>query len=440
MDLTAVRQAVDHLKLTWWVTRQGHFAIAPDSSNLTVVVGAEGIEAPVRTLLEILLALRDLVEVDVGGWQHFLDLHAGNLLERQRIGVGMDGTAHEQIAADLASGRIGQRLVDAQLMQARAAFEMEVVEEVGHDIACRRDEIIAPRCAIAIDEASPVLTRHAERIYTWISDASIVVPEVLLVPLYLGGKDPLGTLWIVSDEDGHFNGAHARCATELATFVGIALRMTRVERKLRQALDEQQTIAREMSHRVKNLFALANSMIRFGLKSARSKEELAAGLSGRLHALASARTLVLASEEESAVTDLAALIRSIVEPHEMAGEGALSRFTLTGPTLACEASAVSGMALVFNELATNATKYGALTSEAGHVAIEWRQEGEDVVLRWTETGGAPIDAEPARHGFGTRLLESTIVRQFKGTFEHDWQAGGVVVTIRLPAGILSSDT
>jgi two-component sensor histidine kinase len=292
-------------------------------------------------------------------------------------------------------------------------------------------------CGVTLDEASPVLTRHAERIYAWISDASIVVPEVLLVPLYLGGKDPLGTLWIVSDEDGHFNGAHARCATELATFVGIALRMTRAESQLRQALDKQQTIAREMSHRVKNLFALANSMIRFGLKSARDKEDLAAGLSGRLHALASAHTLVLASEEDSAVTDLAALIRSIVEPHEMAGEGALSRFSLTGPTLACAASAVSGMALVFNELATNATKYGALTSEAGHVAIDWHQEGEDVVLRWTETGGAPIEAEPARHGFGTRLLDSTIVRQLKGTFTHDWLSGGVVVTITIPAGILA---
>jgi hypothetical protein len=54
-----------------------------------------------------------------------------------------------------------------------------------------------------------VLSRHPERVYDWIAEAIIIVPEVLLVPLYLGGKGPLGTLWIVSDREGHFD----RCGT-----------------------------------------------------------------------------------------------------------------------------------------------------------------------------------------------------------------------------------
>ena len=79
-----------------------------------------------------------------GRRQHLLDLDAGDLLQRQRVGVGMDGAAHEQIAADLATGRIGQGLVDAQLVQPGAAFEMEIVQQIDDDIAGRGDEVVVP--------------------------------------------------------------------------------------------------------------------------------------------------------------------------------------------------------------------------------------------------------------------------------------------------------
>src|SRR5277367_779477 len=65
-------------------------------------------------------------------------------------------------------------------------------------------------CGITLDRNAPVLSLHPERVYSWIADANITVPEVLLVPLYLGGTDPLGTLWIVSEKEGHFDSGHAR--------------------------------------------------------------------------------------------------------------------------------------------------------------------------------------------------------------------------------------
>lgn len=94
-------------------------------------------------------------------------------------------------------------------------------------------------CGITLDRNAPVLSCHPERVYGWIADANIVVPEVLLIPLYLGGKVPLGTLWIVSDREGHFDSGHARALTELATFVGVALRMVRSEQRLHQTLEAQ---------------------------------------------------------------------------------------------------------------------------------------------------------------------------------------------------------
>ena len=94
-------------------------------------------------------------------------------------------------------------------------------------------------CGITLDRNAPVLSQHPERVYGWIADANIVVPEVLLVPLYLGGKVPLGTLWIVSAREGHFDSGHARALTELAAFVGIALRMVRSEQRLNMAIEAQ---------------------------------------------------------------------------------------------------------------------------------------------------------------------------------------------------------
>lgn len=296
----------------------------------------------------------------------------------------------------------------------------------------RFDGATTPRnyspCGVTLDENGPVLTRHAERLYTWISDAGIEVPEVLLVPLYIGQK-PLGTLWIVSDDAGHFNANHARMATELATFVGIALRVKLSEESLRSALEAQETLAHEMSHRVKNLFALVNTMIRFGAKAAKDKDDFSQSLIGRIHALAISHQLVMTKELSSEASDLARIISSVIEPHQTA---AGLRFGLEGSVLAVKPEAISGLALVINELATNAIKYGALASDEGKVAISWKSENDHVLLRWEERGGAAIESPPERTGFGSRLLDTTITRQFGGTFSHDWQSEGVVVSIVLP--------
>src|SRR5215467_5924492 len=98
-------------------------------------------------------------------------------------------------------------------------------------------------CGITLDRNAPVLALHPERVYGWIADANIVVPEVLLVPLYVGDRVPLGTLWIVSDREGHFDSGHARALTELAAFVGIALRVVRTEQQMQQTLAAQERAA-----------------------------------------------------------------------------------------------------------------------------------------------------------------------------------------------------
>jgi two-component sensor histidine kinase len=307
------------------------------------------------------------------------------------------------------------------------------------------DDALTPRnfspCGITLDQNRPVLCNHPEQFYDWISDANIVVPEVLLVPLYIDGKQPLGTLWIVAEQVGHFSADDARVASELAAFAGIALRMTRTEATLQAALGQQESLTGEMSHRIKNLFATADGLVRLSARGATSVEEMRQTLSGRFHALASAHGLVrrtFADLPNARITDLIALLGAILKPYERSGEDASSRFTVAGPDIALGDNSLNGFALIFHELATNAAKYGALKTDEGKIAIDWSQDAQSLTVHWRESGGPKIDHAPDASGFGTKLLRDTIIRQFGGSFENQWDRDGLTTTLRLPSPALQS--
>ena len=292
-------------------------------------------------------------------------------------------------------------------------------------------------CGVTLDRNAPVLSRHPERVYDWIADANIVVPEVLLVPLVIDGGAQLGTLWIVSDKEGHFDSGHARVLAELASFVGIALRMLNSERLLQEALDQQETLTREMSHRMKNLLTVVAGMVRVSQKGASTPAEMAEMLSGRIQALAQANSLVrryFVEDARPTPVNLAELVDKIMLPH--ARHERQDHFTAVGPEVVLGERATNGLALVLHELATNAAKYGALNSEDGAVALAWRIEGDTLGVEWSERGGPPVAGAPQTTGFGTRLAHSTVVGQFRGTLDYDWRPEGVAVAMKLPLATL----
>lgn len=293
-------------------------------------------------------------------------------------------------------------------------------------------------CGVTLDRNCATLAAHPEIFYDWIAGHDLVIPEVLLVPLYIGGEEPLGTLWIVADQEGHFDQGHADTAGELARFAGQALKMIREERRLRRALGEQETLASEMSHRLKNLFAMTDGMIRGSARNAESVDDFAAALSGRLHALAKAHSLVQSRASRMAsgkVSDFAELVGAVLKVHELAGDGSV-RVVAEGPPVPCGAHATNSLALMIHELATNSAKFGALSAPGGHLDVTWRLDGEDVAVDWTETGGPPIHAPPARSGFGTTLVARTVEGQFAGSFTQDWRREGLAAKIRMKASTL----
>jgi hypothetical protein len=145
---------------------------------------------------------------------------------------------------------------------------------------------------VCMDIGGPVLMQQPGRAFGWIQGGALPVSELLLVPLQSKGAPPIGALWVIARETRHFDSGHARSLSDLAGFAAIALRMIQSEERLSQALTVQETLATEMSHRVKNAFALTESLVRLSARSAASKEDLAAKLLGRLHALADAHALV----------------------------------------------------------------------------------------------------------------------------------------------------
>ncbi len=117
-------------------------------------------------------------------------------------------------------------------------------------------------CGVCLDRDGAILMEEPERVYAWIAEADIIVPEVLLVPLRAPGGEQIGTLWVVAEEKGHFHVGHAGTLSQLATFTGMALHMIRTEERLTAALEHERLVAGEMSHRVKNMYAVASGIVR----------------------------------------------------------------------------------------------------------------------------------------------------------------------------------
>jgi PAS domain S-box-containing protein len=200
----------------------------------------------------------------------------------------------------------------------------------------------------------------------------------------------------------------------------------------RRAQERQVMLLREMSHRVKNLFALTGAVVTLSARSSASVEQLTEAVQSRLGALARAHDLTLADigrEKAATPTSLHALARTIVSPYE---DDPGRRVSISGPDLAIEGHAVTGLALVFHEFATNAAKYGALSMPDGQIGITIATDADRLRLDWLERGGPPVAAPPAANGFGTWLTDGTIKSQLKGELVRRWHRDGLEIGITLP--------
>lgn len=209
------------------------------------------------------------------------------------------------------------------------------------------------------------------------------------------------------------------------------------ERK--QAEETREMLTGEMSHRIKNLFAIASSLTTLAARSAASTTEMARDLTQRLAALGRAHDLIrpgLGREAGDTVL-LGDVLAALLAPYAD-GPAMGNRVSVSVPQVHVGETAATTLALVVHELATNSLKYGALSAAGGAVDVSCADHGGDVVVVWSERGGPPIAAPTAKPGFGSRLIAHSMAGQLGGSIAYDWLADGVAVTLRISKARLAA--
>jgi PAS domain S-box-containing protein len=185
----------------------------------------------------------------------------------------------------------------------------------------------------------------------------------------------------------------------------------------------QMLLIGELHHRVRNTLATVQAVATQSLRHSDTSDAFVAGFTGRLASLSKAHGLLSDRFWEGA--ELHALIRDQV----MFGLADDDRVSCSGPSVLLPSQLALHLALVLHELGTNARKHGALATHSGRIAVDWRLDGSELSIDWTESGGAQVEP-PQRRGFGLRLIDDGL-KAFGGSVSLGFAPSGLIALIRV---------
>jgi two-component sensor histidine kinase len=208
---------------------------------------------------------------------------------------------------------------------------------------------------------------------------------------------------------------------QVVNFVGTVQDIT--ERKERE--EKEHLLMREINHRAKNMLSVVDAIAH--QTATRNPEDFIERFSERIQALSANQDLLVRNEWNG--VEIADLARAqLAHFADLIG----SRIAVRGPGLRLKAAAAQAIGLALHELATNAGKYGALSTDAGRVDIRWGINGDTLVMNWTEHEGPPVSA-PKRRGFGTIVMETMAERSVDGKVDLDYAPAGLTWRLTCPA-------
>jgi PAS domain S-box-containing protein len=203
--------------------------------------------------------------------------------------------------------------------------------------------------------------------------------------------------------------------------------------KHKEAQAQSKMLIDELNHRVKNTLSTVQSIVSQALRTISDPKVVRQSIESRLFALSRSHDLLTRENWQSA--GLFDVVHDALEPFVVA-DGRADRLVITGENIRFPPKAALALGIAFNELATNAVKYGAFSDGVGSIMIDWemepRAEGNRVLLRWLEKDGPPV-TPPLLKGFGSRVLERGLARELEGAVHLDYLPSGVVCTMNLPA-------
>ncbi|WP_281251525.1 CHASE domain-containing protein [Erythrobacter tepidarius] len=187
------------------------------------------------------------------------------------------------------------------------------------------------------------------------------------------------------------------------------------------------SLTRELNHRVKNTLANVLSILSLTRRRTKDLDSFADSLEGRIRALSATHDLLTVTDWGT--TPIHAVIEAELQHFRIDFDDAI---LLEGPPLELAPNDALSFGLAMHELATNAAKYGALSTPGGRVTIRWKMAGEHLAeVEWRETGGPPVAAE-RRRGFGTELIEKIVAHELRQPVVLDFRPEGVVCRLRVP--------
>jgi PAS domain S-box-containing protein len=225
--------------------------------------------------------------------------------------------------------------------------------------------------------------------------------------------------WVEAHGLADFEGAGRE--RRMANFVGTVADVT--ERKERE--EREHLLMREVNHRAKNILSVVDAIAR--QTATKNPEDFVERFSERIQALSANQELLVRNEWRG--VEIEDLVRAQLS-HFAGLIG--SRIALDGPKLRLKAASAQAIGLAIHELATNAGKYGALSTDKGCLDVSWATDGDTLAMSWTERDGPPVSA-PQRRGFGTIVMEAMASRSVNGKVQLDYAPSGLTWRLICPA-------
>ena len=293
-------------------------------------------------------------------------------------------------------------------------------------------------CGTAASTGTPVIVSNIATDPLWADFRELALKHQLQacwsMPIHAADGRVLGTFANYYREPKEPTERDLEVISMVTRTTAIAIERSINEQARERAEAQRNLLFRELNHRVKNVFALVDSLLMMSARSATSTESFSAAVRGRLGALNKAHELIqpgLSGTEiaEPCAAPLKRVVADILAPYVQSDS---EKFMLAGPdNVLISPDSVTGIALIMHELATNAAKYGALGHAEGKLLVSWTVVSDMLQLEWSERG-SPVKAAPSTTGFGGTLVKRTVQGQFKGTIEYRWEPHGLDIVIRLP--------
>jgi two-component sensor histidine kinase len=325
---------------------------------------------------------------------------------------------------------------------AMAAGAMSVLAAAGYAFGAEAFWGIGPYTYIAVHTAAGLLVAASAALMTraregWLqpyadSPAALALLRRIL-PLALGLPTLLGLLIMLGAGLRAYNAPYGFALFIPSTSAAMVLAALWVASRQRDAEQIRlryerhlQLVVAELNHRVKNTLSIVQSFAHQSLKSSASPAEAGAAFEGRLAALASAHK-VLTRENWDSVS-LIELVANSLDAHNDTG----TRFAVEGGDMPVSPKTAITLAMTLHELATNSTKYGALSEPDGYVRVTWGNADGRFRMEWKDVDGPPVH-EPEREGFGSRMLTRALASELGGKAALRYQPDGLHYVVSAPA-------